>query len=150
MRNLRDTFMRLFILAQHLETGNMRESYEKLHFFYSDDKQILLIGRGGRYHMVIPQIVFELPYLFSEFKRTATGEVYYIPAPEIGINYAVMEYFGLTINEYLHLACIDRFHEEFGGERITLDYTTKQIAQNMYVFLERTIESHKSNKIKQV
>lgn len=150
MRNLRETFIRMMILAEHLDRGVLYESYEKLHFFYSDDRQILLIGRGGRYHMVIPQIVFELPHLFSEFKRTATGEVYYKPAPNLQVNYAVMEFLGLTIKEYLHLVCVDRFQEEFGGERITLDYTTKQLAQNIYIFLEHTLENEKIKKSKQV
>lgn len=144
MRNLRETFLRLMILAQHLETGEMKESYEKLHFFYSDDRKFLLIGRGGKYHMVIPQVVFELPYLFSHFKRTASGQVYYDLAPEVQVNYAVMEFFGLELKEYLHLFCVDRAScDLYGGKPLTLDYTVNDIANNIFIFLEKVLEAER-------
>lgn len=146
MRNLKDTFIPLLVLAQHLESGDLKETYERLHFFYSDDRKLLLIGKGEKYHMVVPQVVFELPHLFSEFQRTASGDVYYVVAPDVQINYAVLEFFGLTIKEYLHLFCIDKQNcAEFGGSPITLDYTTKQLAENILEFLDRVLEKEKNS-----
>lgn len=145
MRNLKNNFIPLMVLAQHLECGDLKENYEKLHFYYSDDRKFLLIGKGERYHMVVPQVIFELPHLFGAFKRTASGDVYYAVAPDVQINYAVLEFFGLTIKEYLHLFCIDRQNcEEFGGSSITLDYTTKQLAENIIEFLDRVLEMEKN------
>jgi hypothetical protein len=65
-------------------------------------------------------------------------------APNIHINYAVMEFFGLELKEYLHLFCIDRPScDLYGGIPMTLDYTAKDVANNIYIFLERVIEKKK-------
>mgnify|MGYP000253431721 CR=1 FL=1 len=149
MRNLRDTFMRLLILADHLKAGKLFENYEKLHYFYSDDKKILLLGKGGLYHCIVPQAYYELPYLYSEFGRTAAGEVYYKESSGVHVNYAIMEFYGLNLQEYLHLFAVRRQNcERYGGSLVTVDYSVQQIATNIQEFLERVLEEEKLKKKK--
>lgn len=132
MRNIDQSFLRLLALAEHFEKDELHEQYYGLHFFYSDDKKRLLIGMNGKYHCIFPQAVCELVYLFSDFKKQSDGGIIYTPAPSAGMYFGMMEYFGLELNEFLHLFSVDGQNTDlYGGKKLGIDYTSEDLAKNI-------------------
>jgi hypothetical protein len=141
MRNFEVSFMRLMMLAEHMEGGRFNEEYEGLHFFYSDDKKTLLIGRDGKYHCLFPQVTCEMSYLFQEFKKSENGNVLYMPAPEVSIYFGMMEFFGLELQEFLHLFAVGgQQPAKYHGKLLSIEYEAKDIAANIFEYLEVILE----------
>ncbi|HEX8517892.1 MAG TPA: hypothetical protein VF868_16970 [Bacteroidia bacterium] len=137
MRDTDNTFMRMMILAAHLENGQFYEEYYSLHFFYSDDKKTLLIGRAGKYHCVFPQVICELPHLFLEFRKGGDGRIIYKPSPKLNSHYGMLEFFGLELDEFLHLFTVGgQKPEKYGGQLLTIDYTIDQLKSNLFEFMQ--------------
>ena len=142
------TGIRLIELAEHLLSGKLYEEYTSLHFLYSDDKKRLLIGKNDKYHLIIPQTIFELSGLFPEFKMLSNNVMIYEPLPDFGIYYGMMEFFGLKVEEFLHLFAIDCQQTiKYGGKELTIDYTHQEIANNIFEFLEIIMKQRRKNRI---
>jgi len=137
--------MRLLILAEHLSDKNINPEFNGIHFFYSDDASRLLIGREGKYHCLFPQLVSEIPKVFSEFERTTDGRIVYRYERAEVVYYTLMKFFGLELHEFLYLFTASRQNIKIKNKVMIVDYKTEVIAANMYKFLKQELKKRKQN-----
>ena len=66
MRDIDKHFLKLLMLADHLNSDQIKNDYHNLHYLYVGKNRNVLIGTQQKYYFIFPQMVRELPYVFSE------------------------------------------------------------------------------------
>ena len=147
MRNIETTWMRLLKFSEHLSSDKIYQENYGVHCFYSDDESRWLIGREDTYHFIFPQIITEPPKVFLEFEKTKQGSLIYKPEPTLAICYAMLEFFGLELYEFLYLFTIDRRNfKKLHNAIYTKEFRIEVIAVNIYRFLQAVLDNNKRNR----
>ena len=128
---------RMLLLAEHLKSKELNEAYAENRLAYSTNKINLMIGNNGICHFLFPFVVQELPVLFSGWKLTGNGYITYLVDPSLSNNYAILEFFGLSLNVLLHLFSIEnQVPEKYGGYLLDRSSKPKHVAENIFRYLE--------------
>jgi hypothetical protein len=138
MRNIENNFMRLFLLAAHLQSEEIQTKYPRnkfLHFVHND---IILFCEddGVHFNFLFPFLFKELPKLFNEW-AVVNDKVVYSPAPELSDCCALCEFLG-TESEEFH----DLFIPKHGVRellRLSPNATPFQVGDRIFDFLEHIL-----------
>lgn len=66
MRNKTENIPRLLILAEHLKSKELNDSFKECRMIYSKDNINVMLGVNGGCYMLFPFVVEALPLLFKE------------------------------------------------------------------------------------
>jgi hypothetical protein len=149
MINNNYTIHRLLELAKHLQNKEFNKEYAEMRIEYPTDYVTLIMGVNGKMHSIFPFVVEVLPFLFEEwYDSPETGSICFLPSPGMMNEYAMVEFFGMEVNELLH--CFSVNHQRasvFGGATLTINSKPADVAKNIFCFLESLNESDNTGKI---
>ena len=141
MRDINKNFLKLLILADHLAKDHLINDYHNLHYLYIPKFNKHLIGKSNLFYFIFPQMVCELPSLFGEWEKCDGENVHYKPNRYSNFYYAMAEFFGLSIEEYIHLFSPDSQNvDKFGGKMLSKDSSPKEMSGNIMCFLDYVLE----------
>jgi hypothetical protein len=115
-------------------------------FLLSDEVELVALEKKTRYHYkptFRPWVFDFLPSVFDKwFYGENSNPIFTDCDEEAGTVAAVIDFFGLSHEEFLHCFCFDygeelSFEEKFGGEKLTEESQCSDIARNIVELVKR-------------
>ncbi len=145
MRNIDNNFLRLFLLATHLQSREVADRYPINRYLHFVHFEVYLFneGNGGQFNFIFPFVIREMPVLFSEWS-IVNGRVVYVPEPTLPDSTALCEFLGLGILELYELFIPKRLT---GSEKATQGPQARpgEIGEKVLEFLESALNSNNNS-----
>lgn len=141
MENFNEHLFRLFILAEHLQSGALYNKYIFLSEIWILEEPPEVIGSNNICHTCFPFVFSELPSLFHEFEQLPYGIIVYRPDRLLEADLALMEFMGLSPNEFYYCFIPGHQNELCGDNKLTMYATPEELGQHLIEFIQNKLDN---------
>ena len=136
MRNIDNNFMKLFMLAAHLQSPEIQQKYPRNKFLYFVHNGIVLFNEddGVHFNFLYPFLIKEMPVLFTEW-NVIKGKIAYQPAPDLPDTTAFCEFMGLESEEFIDVFIPCQTSEK-EPKSLCPEAKPAELAERIFAFLE--------------